>query len=524
MARALRWEGAMVRLLAALALVLGACTGSVPAPGIDVDAGPGAEPGDEDDAEAEDLPRDATVHVDLDDIGSTIAPDVIGFSLEYPMVGSHIGRTPEQLNPVFLQLMRNLGKGTLRVGGTSTDTSCWRTAPDASLPTGCSIEISPNSLRVVSAAMGATDWRAMLGVDLAHYSPTTALDYARDGILPAFAARPGALLGLQFGHEPNLYSAQNRRADSYDHDDFVDEWMAYAQALAGDPSPAMLRPVGPTYGARSLWYAFMRDFLEGTGDMLGGLVAVNDASLSNCGVPTPPTLQQLMASDTIYQGRKRMTDIAETLAPLGAELQIGQTASAQCLGVDGMSNVFGSALWAIDYVFTMVEAGVRRVNFHNARNAYYNPIVSKETDTGGGVFTYDTRATPVYYGLLLASRAAGGRLLRATTSDSSFALVAHAVRAEDGSTLVYLVNKDMTAGGTVAVTPSTPRGSATGIALLAPSLTSRADQVRLGGAMLGSNGAIAAPTGFAVDVASERGTYLVEVPYASAVLLVIPPG
>jgi hypothetical protein len=45
--------------------------------------------------------------------------------------------------------------------------------------------------------------------------------------------------------------------------------------------------------------------------------------------------------------------------------------------------------------------------------------------------------------MLLASRAGGGRLLEARVTESGFPLAAHAVRAADGTTLVYLVNKSV---------------------------------------------------------------------------------
>lgn len=170
-----------MRARATFALLLAACSGSMSEPAGPVEADGGGQPA-EDEPGGDEPAGDVTVHVDLAEVGSTIAPDAIGFGLEYHMVGSYLGRTPDQLNPVFRRLLENLGRGTLRVGGTSTDTSCWRTAPGAALPAGCAIEISPNALRVVSATMAAVDWRAILGVDLVHYSPTTALDYARDGV------------------------------------------------------------------------------------------------------------------------------------------------------------------------------------------------------------------------------------------------------------------------------------------------------------------------------------------------------
>jgi hypothetical protein len=134
-----------------------------------------------------DLARDATVVVDLGQLGRTLPADFVGLSLEYPLVGRYLGREPAQLKPAFQRLLGNLGARTLRIGGGTTDTSCWRTSAGASLPAGCAIEISGNALRVIAATMQKTGWRAILGVDLNHYSPATALDYARDGVAVAFA-------------------------------------------------------------------------------------------------------------------------------------------------------------------------------------------------------------------------------------------------------------------------------------------------------------------------------------------------
>jgi hypothetical protein len=252
---------------------------------------PGAPDGGEALIDDEDLARDATVLVDLAKVGRTVPADVVGLSLEYPLVGSYLGREPGQLNPAFKRLLRNLGTGTLRVGGNSTETSCWRTEAGAPLPAGCSIEISANALRVIARVMQETGWRAVLGVDLNHYSPSTALDYARDGIAVAFA--DGGLFGLQFGNEPNLYPAQNRRPDDYTHADFVEEWNAYADAIHGNASTASIRFLGPVYGSRSDWYQLLPSFLSGTADRLGAGVALHDYPLSRCSGETR-TIAELM--------------------------------------------------------------------------------------------------------------------------------------------------------------------------------------------------------------------------------------
>lgn len=503
------------------AILLAACAGSVDGDGSGDarDAGGGGE-ADADPLEP-DLERDATVRVDLERERATIAPDLVGLSLEYDLVGPYLGRTTDQLNGVFLQLLTNLGRGTLRVGGSTTDTGCWRTSAGATLPESCGLEITASSLRVIAATMGEVDWRALLGVNLNRYSPATALDFARDGVVPAFGGDLSRLVGLQFGNEPNQYVVQGRRPTGYDHPDFVEEWNAYADAIAGEASTAALPAVGPAYGTRNSWSALVSDFIKGTGSKLGGVVALHDYPLSNCG-DVAPGIDRLLDEEAVASSVERVASVAEIVGPLGTELQVDQSGSISCNGVDGVTNTFASALWTVDYVLSLARAGARRVNFHTRRGSYYDAIVAESQGPTDGVYTYSTRVLPMYYAMVLVARASGGRLLDVET-DASFALKAHAVRAADGSTLVYLVNKDMSGGGAVAVTPSAARGAATAIRLEAPALDARADAVTLGGQQVdGSTGMIAAPASESVEPATARGTYLVDVPHSSAVLLVIP--
>ena len=507
--------------LAAVTLVAGAgCTGAVPRQdGPDGGGGPGDLDGGVPDP---DVPRDVTVLVDVAHPGATIASDAVGLSLGYPSIGPTLGRRPDALNKVFVQLLKNLGEGTVRVGGDSTNTSCWRPTAGASLPAGCTIEISENSLQIIAAVMGEAGWRALLGVNLNHYSTTTAVAFAHDGVGPAFsgALRP-RLLGLQYGNEPDLYVAQKRRPAGYDHGDFVSQWNGYGKALAGDPTATGMGAAGPTYGARSNWIGDLDEFVAGAGDRLG-LVTIHDYPLSRCG-QSRPSMDDLLDPATLYDSQKRISLAAEVTAARGLELQMDEVGSISCGGVNGVSNTFGSALWTIDYILTALESGAARVNLHSAPGAYYDPIVSSSTGPTGGPWTYSVRVLPAYYGMLMASRAAGGRLLSARVTDGAFALTAHAVRAEDGTTLVFLINKDPMAGGMVAVTPSEVRGPAQAVVLEAPSLDSRQADVTLGGAQVDlSTGTIAAPRTQAIEPASSHGTYLVEVPNASAVMLIIP--
>ncbi|TRX95479.1 hypothetical protein FHL15_003437 [Xylaria flabelliformis] len=55
----------------------------------------------------------------------------------------------------------------------------------------------------------------------------------------------------------------------------------------------------------------------------------------------------------------------------GAPLVMGETNSASCSGRSGISDSFGAALWAVDYVLTAASLGIRKVYFHlGARSEY----------------------------------------------------------------------------------------------------------------------------------------------------------
>src|SRR5665213_1390401 len=68
-----------------------------------------------------------------------ISPGFLGLSMEIRGVEDYTGRDPNQINPVFEQLIRDLDPGqrpVLRLAGDSTDWS-WYPVPHARRPIGC---------------------------------------------------------------------------------------------------------------------------------------------------------------------------------------------------------------------------------------------------------------------------------------------------------------------------------------------------------------------------------------------------
>src|SRR5690242_20138069 len=68
-------------------------------------------------------PTASAVSVERTEVGRPIPPGFIGFSFEFPAVREYTGPNPHAINPVLVQLIRNLTPRqapVLRIGGNST--------------------------------------------------------------------------------------------------------------------------------------------------------------------------------------------------------------------------------------------------------------------------------------------------------------------------------------------------------------------------------------------------------------------
>jgi hypothetical protein len=82
------------------------------------------------DAEAPKSPHE-TLTIGAATKAPAIHPGFLGLSLEYRTVEAYAGTDPAALDPVFLQLVRNINpnqRPVIRVGGDSTDWAWWPTA------------------------------------------------------------------------------------------------------------------------------------------------------------------------------------------------------------------------------------------------------------------------------------------------------------------------------------------------------------------------------------------------------------
>jgi len=130
-------------------------------------------------------------------------------------------------------------------------------------------------------------------------------------------------------------------------------------------------------------------------------------------------------------------------------------------GQSGVSDAFGSSLWAADLMFSLADSGMTGVNFHGGVGGncytpiYYSPKVS---------------AKPEYYGILFFKYGAKGRFVRANLSDASANVGAYAMQCGSDSMRIAIINKDSLFDYSVMVNGVPYSGQGSLIRLIAPSL------------------------------------------------------
>jgi hypothetical protein len=180
--------------------------------------------------------------------------------------------------------------------------------------------------------------------------------------------------------------------------------------------------------------------------------------------------------------------------------------------------VFASALWGVDYLFSLAELSVAGVNLQMGTDGnggltcagVYLPMCAQD-----GTFI----ARPLYYAMLLFHQAAVGRMVPVQAGTPPEANVAaHAAVGDDGTVRVTIINKEaaIPVDASVALDPGGTDAPAGVLRLVGNSLTSRS--VSLGGSFVQDDGTWAPKTPEPVVAGA---SYSVSVPPASAALLVI---
>jgi hypothetical protein len=451
-----------------------------------------------------------------------LPPGFLGLSMELYAVHEYTGSDPNAVNPVLVQLIRNLTPGqapVLRIGGASADQSWWP-LPGVLPPRGIDYPLTQGWIRTTAALARTLGAKLIVGINLMLKRPALAAVEAQ----ALLAGLGGSVEALELGNEADLYGSlpwfrtpSGRRVfgrpRAYQLPAFFQDFANVRRAL-----PRATPIAGPAFAGLSWLSAGLSSFLAAEPGL--GVVTFHRYPLRGCTVnsssPAYPTIANLL-SDYSQSG------LAQGVAPFvamahaqGLPFRVDEMNSVACRGTHGVSDTFASALWVLDTLFEMANVGVDGVNIHTLPGARYEPV--SFTHNGG---IWSAVVHPEYYGMLLFAQAAppGSRLLPITGVPAG-PLKMWATLAPDGTERVVLINEDPSNPQPMVL--EAPGASATVEQLTAPSVDATTG-VTLGGQSFGdqtSTGVLAGQPQ-TTTVSSLLGLYSVTVPPASATMLTL---
>jgi hypothetical protein len=446
----------------------------------------------------------------------------VGLSMEYKGFAAYAGSSARAVDPVFEQLLRDISPGqstVLRIGGDSSDWTWWP-VPGMKQPLGIRYSLTPAALAVVHKVASDLDARLILGLNLEADSVRIASAEAS-----ALDARVGRsyIDALELGNEPELYGSFGwyrtaagvevpGRPRGYDFADFAHDFATFSRALPAGPL------AGPSAGGPEI--------LSQLGTFLGeehrvSLVTVHAYPLKHCTRSQLVTESELLANSSSAGLAQTVAPLAAAAADHGEPLRIDEMNAVSCGGFRGVSDTFGSALWALDTLFEMDKLGVDGVNIHTVPGTI-NEMLGPELSGGH----WSMHVHPEFYGMVLFSQAApvGSRLLRLSASAPAGVKV-WATRATNGQIRVTVINKNTRGATTVHLHIPAAQGAATLIRLTAPGVQATSG-ITLGGQSFGSRTTTGLLAGHASSstVTPLGGVYTVTAPAGSAALLTLPAG
>jgi hypothetical protein len=470
-------------------------------------------------------PPSTVVRIRADGAGRRVPFGFLGLSLEYQSIERYAGSDPRALDPVFVQLVRNLAPGqapVLRIGGDSTDRAWWPT-PGLAQPPGVTFAITSRWLAVTRALADELGARLILGLNLEADDPQLA---GSEAAALFHGIGPSRVRAFELGNEPDLYATfpwyrtaagqhVTGRPPGYDMSALIGDFTRFSAVLP----QRML--AGPSLGAPA-WTRQLGRFLAAEPRV--GLVTLHRYPLQVCftpaGSPRYPTVARLLAPVSSIGLADSFASYAALAHARGLSLRVDELNSVSCGADRAVSQTFASALWVLNTLFEMLRVGVHGVNVHTFPGAGYELF---KLDRASG--RWGAAVAPEYYGLLLFARAApaGSRLLDVTRGAGG-TVRTWATRADDGTVRVVFVNTGESARR-LSVAISGMRFGTGALELLAAPRIGAHGGVTLAGQSFGSRTSTGRLAGGvrAVDVAPAGGRYVIQVPGASAAMLVLSP-
>jgi hypothetical protein len=438
--------------------------------------------------------------------GPAIPANFLGLSFEDKSIP-----TLESLSGAgnLVPLLRGLGAGVLRLGGVTADTQVAWLGLDPAMPPWATVGLTPQDLVGLAALSETSGWPVLLTLNLGHVDAQSAADEAQ----AASDALGPNLLAVALGNEPDAFVLDGLRPQPWGFPQFQLDTDAYRAAL---PNAVPLAGPDVSSGVGELSWVEQESAIEHP-----VLLTAHFYPLSWCHGYLP-ALADLLSTHMHRLERRTLADEAFITNAYDVPLRLDETNNISCGGEPGVSNTFGAALWAADFLSRAMGAGIAGINFHDIPQTAqgYSPILAASPAAlAAGQLT----AAPEYYAMLLARQLEGGRPLPVTIRPGGLDVQALATRMPTGGEQVLLIDEEAAPAPPLRVHFAVPAHSRRALVmrLLAPSLDAT-DGVTLGGSAVAPDGTWAPVSLPRVPIAKGRATVTLA-PDSAALVTVAAP-
>lgn len=401
-------------------------------------------------------------------------------------------------NTGMIALFNRLGPGVIRFGGVTVDSNVWNASGPGYQGANSGGTIAPTDVNGVRDFVTATGYKCLWGVNL---NGATTASLAAEEAAYVYEQLGASLIGIEIGNEPESYGMTQSA--------FGIKWKQYRDAIV-TASPGI--PISAPVSGRIAWTTWFANS-SGYGDLVQSLSqhyyransTTAAATVSNIVNPEPePNLASIL------------TQITSDATNLGIPYRIAECNSASGGGVAGVSNAYAAALWGVEYLLQLAQAGAAGANFHGGSSTmYYSAITMYSAGTPSSVW-------PLYYSMYLFQMLGTGSLYTTSFSGNSWTR-AYAVKVSSSNLKILVVNTDSSHNLDLTISLYTPAQSATLIEMsqlssgaTGPSL-SATDGVMIQGGAIGTDGSYSPQSAY--DLSCNGSQITCYVPYLSACLI-----
>jgi len=425
--------------------------------------------------------------------GYTVSSQFEGLSYETAILAEN----PEYLNSqnkVLINLMRNLGHGVLRIGGNSSDLTDWIGDGADTIKKNIVTTAQIDRLATFSKATG---WPVIFGLNLLNRNAGAA---AKE-VSYVYKRLGHNLLSIQNGNEPDAYFLAPRPR-SYSYTNYCAEWYNYFKTIRKSvPQAAFAGPDVTQFD--NIW-------LKNFATQEAANINLIDGHYYVTGPASDPSI---VYGDILHDSKKLYQYLLTLHAVAVANnkpFRISECNTVSGQGKQGVSNVFASALWALDFMWKVADNGGQGINFHGGNTHFvYSPIAHPGDDY---------IAQPEYYAMLAFKYGAVGQTIIPVEMDRrDYNLGAHAVISADKKTFsVTLINKEVKTDAVFTLKFTKVINNVSVARLTSPSITG--DNVTFAGSQVNADGT------FTPDVTEKYQlmnsyTVTVRIPAASAAVV-----